>query len=87
MRRLNTVQYFEAVALIRIETNHREVARGFNCHNSTIDRLANRYHETNSVQDRPTSGRPTVTYLRPDKHVTLPHARSRFLQLRQPCLF
>ena len=77
--RLNTVQRYEALALVRIGTSHGEVARRFNCHHSTIDRLSDRYHETNSVQDRPRSGRPTVTNPSQDQHVTLTHARNRFL--------
>ena len=69
MGRLNTVQRYEAQALIRIGTSQREVARRTNCHHSTIDRLADRYHETNSVQDRPRFGRPMVTNPRQDQHI------------------
>ena len=79
MGRLNTVQRYEAQALIRIGSSHREVARRFNCHHSTIDRLADRYHETNSVQDQPRSKRPTITNPRQDQHVMLAHAHNRFL--------
>ena len=79
MRRLNTVQRYEGLALIRIGTSHREVPRRFNGHQATIDRLADRYHKTNSVQDRPGSERPLVTNPRQDQHVMLMHARNRFL--------
>ena len=77
MGRFNTVQRCEALA--RTGTSHREVALGFNFHHSRIDRLADRYHETNCVQDLPRSGRHTVRNPRQDQRVTLTHARNRFL--------
>ena len=76
MGRLNTKQQYEPVALIRIVTSRRKVARRFNFHHSTNDRLADRYYETNSMQDQPRSGRPTVTNPRQDKHVTLMYERT-----------
>ena len=58
----------EALGLIRIGTSHRS---------STKIQLPP--HKTNSVQDRPGPGRPTVTNPRQDQHVTLMHARNIFL--------
>ena len=68
-----------AQALIRIRSSRREVAQRFNHHHPTVDRLIDRYHKTYSVQNRPRSGRPTVTNPRQDQHVTLTHTRNRFL--------
>ena len=76
MRRPTTAQRYEALALIRIGTSHRAVTRRFNCHHSTIDRLADRYHETNSVQDRTRSQRSTATNPRQDQHVKINMSRS-----------
>ena len=42
MGRLNTARRYEALALIRIGTCPREVARRFNCHHSTIGRPISR---------------------------------------------
>lgn len=78
MGRLNNADRYEALGLIRMGISCRQIALQLNCHHSTIIRLQHRHQLTNSVEDRPRSGRPRVTNARQDRHVRLAHLRDRF---------
>ena len=57
----------------------KDVARHFQCHESTISRLLNRFQQTGNVADRPRSGRPRKTTPREDRFLTTSGRRNRLL--------
>ena len=64
--------------MLRAGISTREVARLFNCYQSTVVRLRQRFKTTNNVSDRPRSGQPRVTTDQQDRHIRLQHLRNRF---------
>ena len=60
-----------------------DVARHFQCHESTISRPLNRFQQTGNVADRPRSGRPRKTMPREDRFLTTSSRRNRFLSCRK----
>ena len=57
----------------------RDVAKHFQCHESTISQLLNRFQQTGNVADQPRSGRPRNTTPREDRYLTTSSQRNRFL--------
>ena len=68
----------QALGMLRAGISTREVARLFNCHQSTVVRLRQRFQTTNNVSDRPRPGQPRVTTDQQDRHIRLQHLRNRF---------
>ena len=63
-----------------------QVAARFGVHQSTIQRLHQRYQTTGSVNDRPRMGRPRVTKLRQDRSMRLSHLRKSISDSDGNCL-
>ena len=59
MPRLSNNERNQALGMLRAGISTREVARLFNCHQSTVVRLRQRFQTTNNVSDRPRPGQPT----------------------------
>ena len=78
MPRLQENDRIRALLQLASGVSVSDVARQFNCHRNTIIKLQHRYHQTDSVKDRPRSGRPKATTLRQDRYLTLMHLRNRF---------
>ncbi|XP_071114768.1 uncharacterized protein [Haliotis cracherodii] len=57
-------------------TQH-QIARTFNCSQTTISKLIIRYQQTGQTQDRPRSGRPRVTTPAEDRYIRQIHLRNR----------
>ncbi|XP_048255108.1 uncharacterized protein LOC125381706 [Haliotis rufescens] len=55
----------------------RQLARTFNCSQTTISKLIIRYQQTGETQDRPRSGRPRVTTPAEDRYIRQIHLRNR----------
>ncbi|XP_048257253.1 uncharacterized protein LOC125382930 [Haliotis rufescens] len=55
----------------------RQIARTFNCTQTTISKLIIRYQQTGQTQDRPRSGRPRVTTPAEDRYIGQIHLRNR----------
>ena len=70
-----------AQALGRIEAgiHPQDVANQFNVHCSTIIRLRDHHRATETVSDRPRSGRPKVTTQHEDRYIAVTVARRRFV--------
>ena len=51
----------QAIDMLEAGVSQSEVARRFNCHNTTIGRLQRRYQQTGTTDARLRSGRPLVT--------------------------
>ena len=79
MVRLTEVQRGQAIALLMQGQRQQQVARHFDVHVSTTERLVRRLKETGRVADRPRSGRPRVTSQRQDRTIRLAHLRNRHL--------
>ena len=75
MPRLNINQRHRALAQLDAGA---AVAANFGVDARTISRLVSRYRQTNSVNDRPRSGRPRVTTANQDRQIRLTHLRQRF---------
>ena len=78
MPRLSNNDRNQALGMLRAGISTREVARLFNCHQSTVVRLRQRFQTTNNVSDRPWPGQPRVTTDQQDRHIQLQHLRNRF---------
>ena len=78
MGRLTSVQRYEALALIRIGTSHREVVRRLNYHHSTIDRFDDHAVSQNELCAGSAQIWASYGYPRQDQHVTLTHVLNRF---------
>ena len=61
----------------------REVARHFNCPQSTIERLNEGFLATGTTNDRPRRGQPRVTTGAQGRQIQLMHLRDRFLTATQ----
>ncbi|VDI58173.1 Hypothetical predicted protein [Mytilus galloprovincialis] len=60
-----------------------QVANHLNVSRKTIARLKTRLRDTGTTHDRPRSGRPRETTLRPDRHIRIIHFRIRFVNASQ----
>ena len=78
MPRLSNNDRNQALGMLRAGISTREVARLFNCHQSTVVRLRQRFQTTNNVSDRPRPGQPRVTTDQQDRHIRLQHLHNRF---------
>jgi transposase len=78
MPRLSNNDRNQALGMLRAGISTREVARLFNCHQSTVVHLRQRLQTTNNVSDRPRPGQPRVTTDQQDRHIRLQHLRKRF---------
>jgi transposase len=58
---------------VSLAADAAEVARLFNCHQSTVVRLRQRFQTTNNVSDRPRPGQPRVTTDHQDRNIQLQH--------------
>ena len=61
MPRLTTAQRNQAIGMLHAGDSTREVAAFFNCHQSTIVRLNQRFRQFGTVDDRHGRGRQRVT--------------------------
>ena len=68
-----------AISMLTAGMLARDVARHFQCHESTISRLLNIFQQTGDAADRPRSGRPRKTTSREDRFLTTSCRRNRFL--------
>lgn len=68
-----------AIGMLNGGSSVNHVARHFQVHERTIYRLQSRYRQTNSVKDRPRSGRPKKTTQREDRYLVTSSRRNRFL--------
>ena len=78
MPRLSNNDRNQALGMLRAGISTREVARLFNCHQSTVVRLRQRFKTMNNVSDRPRTGQPRATTDQQDRHIRLQHLRNRF---------
>ena len=78
MPRLSNNDRNQALGMLRAGISTREVARLFNCHQSTVVRLRQMFQTTNNVSDHPQPGQPRVTSDQQDRHIRLQHLRNRF---------
>ena len=72
-----------AIGMLTAGMSARDVARHFQRHESTINRLLNRFQQTGNVSNRPRSGRPRKTTAREDRFFTISSRRNRFLSSRK----
>ena len=59
-----------AIGMLTAGMSAKDIARHFQCHESTISQLLNRFQQTGNIADRPRSGRPRKTKLREDHFLT-----------------
>ena len=78
MGRLSIAERNQALEIIQAGRSTLVVANHFNCHHSTIVRICQRFAVTNSVADRPRTGRQRVTTRNQDRRIRLAHLRDRF---------
>ena len=72
-----------AISMLTPGMSARDVARHFQCHETTISRLLNRFQQTGNFADRPRSGRPRTTTPRGDRFLTTSSRHNRFLSIRK----
>ena len=70
MPRLNNDQRNQALGMLMVGQTFLDISRVFGC-KKTIRRLAIRFRQTSSIDNRPRSSRPCVTTARQDQHLTL----------------
>ena len=66
-----------AIDMLKCGSSVNHVASHFQVHERTIYRLQSRYRQTNSVKDRPRSGRPKKTTQREDRYLVTSSRRNR----------
>ncbi|GFS21220.1 transposable element Tcb1 transposase [Elysia marginata] len=79
MPRLSKVDRHRALGLLQEGLPISEVSLRMNLNRTTIFRLRQRLHKTNTVSDRPRSGRPKCTTQRQDRNLVRNHLNNRFL--------
>ena len=79
MPRLRQEQRDQAIGMSTMGASQRQIARTFNCSQTTIRRLLIRYQQTGQTKDRPRSGRPRVTTAAEDRYIRQIHLRNRFV--------
>ena len=75
-------EWLSAIGMIQAGSAHRKVAITLNCDHRIIDRLCDRYIQTETTIDRPRSGRPHVTSARGDQYIVNSALRQRSLNSR-----
>ncbi|GFR61614.1 transposable element Tcb2 transposase [Elysia marginata] len=79
MPRLYEVDLHRALGLLQAGLPISEVSLRMNANRTTISRLRQRLHETDTVSDRPRSGRPRSFTQRQDRNFVRNHMNNRFL--------
>ncbi|GFR79038.1 transposable element Tcb2 transposase [Elysia marginata] len=79
MPRLSEVDRHRALELLQADLPISEVSLRMNINRTTIFRLTQRLHETDTVSDRPRSGRHRCTTQRQDRNLVRNHMNNRFL--------
>jgi len=79
MARLSKETWEWAIGMLQVGQTQRQVARHVGCSVKTINHLWQRFNQTGTTSDRPTSGRPRVTTIRADRRIRLLHLRNRFV--------
>ena len=79
MPRLSQEQRDQVIGMSTMGASQRQIARTFNCSQTTIRRLLIRYQQTGQTRDRPRSGRPRVTTPAEDRCIRQIHLRNRFV--------
>ncbi|GFR97287.1 transposable element Tc1 transposase [Elysia marginata] len=79
MSRLSEVDRHFALELLQAGLPISEVSLRMNLNRTTIFRLRQRLHETDTVSDRPRSRRPRCTSHRQDRNIVRNHMGNRFL--------
>ena len=69
-------QRARAIGMVQAGADQNVVARQLGVHKSTISRLVQKFRQTNTVNDRPRSGRPRATTLRQDRTIRLMHLKT-----------
>ncbi|GFR82689.1 transposable element Tcb2 transposase [Elysia marginata] len=73
------VHRHRALGLLQAGLPISEVSLRMNVNRTTIFRPGQRLHETDTVSDRPRSGRPRCTTQRQDRNLVRNHMNNRFL--------
>ncbi|GFR88520.1 transposable element Tc1 transposase [Elysia marginata] len=76
---LSEVDRHHALGLPQAGLPISDVSLRMNVNRTTIFRLRHRLHETDTVSDRPRSGRPRCTTQRRDRNLVRNHVNNRFL--------
>ncbi|GFR94373.1 transposable element Tc1 transposase [Elysia marginata] len=76
---LSELDRHRALGLLQAGLPICEVSTCMNVNRTTIFRLRQRLHETDTVSDRPRSGRPRYTTQRQDRNLVRNHMNNRFL--------
>ncbi|GFS14403.1 transposable element Tc1 transposase [Elysia marginata] len=79
MPRLSEVDRHRALGLLQAGLPISEVSPRMNVNRTTIFRARQRLHETDTVSDRPRSGRPRYTTQRQDRNFVRNHMNNKFL--------
>ncbi|GFS13664.1 transposable element Tc1 transposase [Elysia marginata] len=79
MPRLSEVDRHRDLGLLQEGLPISEISLRMNANRTTIIRLRQRLHETDTVSDRPRSGRPRCTTQRQDRNLVRKHMNNRFL--------
>jgi hypothetical protein len=69
-RKLTIAERWQAIGMSNTGMSSRNIAVQFNVNHTVIGRLIQRYHQTGTVNDRPRSGRPRLTFPREDRLLT-----------------
>ncbi|XP_071105362.1 uncharacterized protein [Haliotis cracherodii] len=77
MPRLDAATRNIAIGRLQAGESQSSVARRLNVSQSTISRLAARYNQTGTTNDRPRTGRPRVTTPAQDRYIRVLHLRDR----------
>ena len=83
MPRLSNTERERAIGMLTCGRSTLNVARTFNVHPTTINRLQRRLAETGTTADRPRPGAPRVTTPADDNRIRLSHLRNRFRMATQ----
>ena len=81
--RMTFEQRERAIGMLTDGMSAGDVARHFQCHESTISRLLNRFQQTGNLTDRFRSGRSRQTTPREDRFLTTSSGHNRFLSSRK----
>ncbi|GFS16259.1 transposable element Tc1 transposase [Elysia marginata] len=79
MSRLSEVDRHRALGLLQAGLPISEVSLRMNLKKKTIFKVRQRLHETDTLSDRPRSGRPRCTTQRQDRNLVINHIDNRFL--------
>jgi IS30 family transposase len=77
-RKLTIAERWQAIGISNTGMSSRNIAVQFNVNHTVIGRLIQRYHQTGTVNDRPRSGRPRLTFPREDRLLTRRTKQSPF---------